>query len=135
MRYAIVLFLAVLVGCSSKTEGGDAGSDAATESGGGDAMTGSDSGTLLAPVIVSAEPLGAGLHVMWTNTQKDCDAIEGERKSTTEAYKVVFTIPDGTVDNKHDEPLMSGTMYTYRLRCKKGMAYSPYSNEKSNTAP
>ncbi len=70
---------------------------------------------------------------MWTNNQTDCDAIEGERKSATEAYKVVFSIPDGTVDNKHDAPLTAGTAYTYRLRCKKGSDYSPYSNEKSGT--
>lgn len=95
----------------------------------------SDGGTtgasLKAPVVTQTIPMAGGLHVVWTNTQKDCDAIEGERKSASEAYKVVFTIPDGSVNNKHDAPLTAGTTYTYRVRCKKGAAYSAYSNEKS----
>lgn len=142
---AVVFVSASVVACSSSTtdstdhsqHGGDAGADASgddTEAGSNDA--GSDTGpstSLKAPTITMVAKMTGGLHVMWTNNQADCDAIEGERKSATDAYKVVFTVPDGTVDNKHDAPLTAGTTYTYRLRCKKGSDYSPYSNEKSGT--
>ncbi len=98
------------------------------------AVDSGSSSALRAPVITMATPMMGGLHVMWTNTETDCNSIEGERKSDSETYKVVFTIPDGSVDNKHDTPLTSGKAYTYRLRCKKGSDYSPYSNEKSGTS-
>lgn len=113
-----------------------------TQDGGGassnpeDAGAAADAGsskTLKAPTITMVMKMTGGLHLMWTNNQTDCDAIEGERKSATEAYKVVFTVPDGSVDNKHDAPLTAGTEYTYRLRCKKGTDYSPPSNEKSGS--
>lgn len=90
-----------------------------------------------APTIKTIEPMAGGLHVFWTNNTQSCDAIEGERKSATEPYGRAFTVPDGSVDNKHDAPqnpsLVAGRPYTYRLRCKKGSAYSPYSAEASAT--
>lgn len=140
MRTLSPFLLAVTLsatGCSSSetkqsSDGGN-GTDAGAE--GSDAM--SDAmpmpGTLKAPVVSMVAPMAGGLHVMWKNGQADCDAIEGERKSAAEAYKVVFTVPDGSVDNKHDAPLTAGMAYTYRLRCKKGNDYSPYSNEKTAT--
>lgn len=85
-----------------------------------------------APAIDRVMAMTGGLHVMWTNNESRCDAIEGERKSGTEAYKVVFTL-DGAMDNQHDGPLTASTAYTYRLRCKKAGVYSVYSNEKSGT--
>ena len=130
-------------GCSSTAStGSDGGQDAAQDS---DTATGDDASTLdsgddatsavtlKAPAITMVASMAGGLHVMWTNRQTDCDAIDGERKSDTEAYALAFTVPDGSVDNKHDAPLTSGKTYTYRLRCKKGADYSPYSNEKSGT--
>ncbi len=124
-------------GCSSSPAGADAAAsgDATTTQ---DAATSGDAGSdapagLQAPTIVKVEPMAGGLHVTWTNGQKDCDAIEGERKSDADAYKLVFTVPDGSVDNKHDGPLTAGKVYTYRVRCKKGSDYSTYSNEQSGT--
>ncbi|AKU93579.1 hypothetical protein AKJ09_00243 [Labilithrix luteola] len=97
----------------------------------------SDAGkALAAPTITMVMKMAGGLHVTWTNNERDCDAIEGERKTKGTPgtdWAVVFTVPDGTVDNKHDAPLQAGTTYTYRLRCKKGADYSPYSNEMSGT--
>jgi len=97
---------------------------------------GSDASEVLSPPTIKiVAKMAGGLHVTWTNNQADCDAIEGERKSDADAYKVAFTVPDGSVDNKHDAPnnpaLTAGKTYTYRLRCKKGSDYSPYSSEKS----
>lgn len=139
---ALALVLASVVSvaaCSSTTSSpGDQTADAGTGADAGKAdpdAASSDaaSSTLQAPTITMVMPMTGGLHVVWTNKQTDCDAIEGERKSAAEPYKVVFTVPDGSVDNNHDAPLTAGTAYTYRLRCKKGSSYSPYSNEKSGT--
>ena len=82
------------------------------------------------PQLAAIEPMQGALHVMWTNKQDDCDTIEGERKTDTDPYAVAFTVP-GEADNKHDMSATKDTTYTYRLRCKKGDAYSEYSNEMS----
>ncbi len=74
----------------------------------------------------------AGLHVTWKNTQADCEEIEGERKTATAEYAIVFSVP-GSADNKHDGSATDKVEYTYRLRCKKSGSYSPYSNEMSGT--
>lgn len=74
------------------------------------------------------------LHVRWTLPSTKCDAIEGERKATMmngaemEKYKVLFSVA-GDVDNKMDTAATDDMKYTYRLRCKVGSAYSPYSSE------
>ena len=73
------------------------------------------------------------LHVIWTNEDAACDSIVGERKAEMgatvhEPYKEVFTVP-GEADNKHDTTATDDMKYTYRLRCKKGDAFSEYSNE------
>lgn len=139
LRTGSVLLLAVAfsaIACSS-SETKQSSDGGATDAGaeGSDAMSDvmSMPAALKAPTVSMVAPMAGGLHVMWKNGQADCDAIEGERKSVAEAYKVVFTVPDGSVDNKHDAPLTAGTAYTYRLRCKKGSEYSPYSNEKTAT--
>ena len=131
-------FAVLAAGCSSTSgdHGGahdDAGpGDATTSTDGGPARDGS-AGPLVAPAISGVATMAGGLHVTWKNTQKDCDTIEGERKSGTEAYKVAFSVP-GVADNKHDAVgLTAGTAYTYRLRCLKGDGASVYSEEKAGT--
>lgn len=104
--------------------GGTAGS-AGTAGAGGTA-----SATLAAPTIDELMKMGGALHVMWTNHQLDCDTVEGERKSDTDPYTVIFSVP-GTVDNKMDAAATANILYTYRLRCKKGDGYSEYSPEVS----
>jgi hypothetical protein len=111
---------------------GDAGAGGAA-SGAGGMETGGSGGAavmLLAPQIDMVMPMQGALHVMWINKQTDCDTIEGERKTDTDPYTMVFTVP-GEADNKHDTSATMDMTYTYRLRCKKGDAYSDYSNEKS----
>lgn len=109
----------------------EAGSTApAADAGTSDATVGTPPA---APTISTVAKMAGGLHVTWKNGQKDCDTVEGERKSDTEEYKVVFTVP-GVADNKHDAlGLSAGKIYTYRVRCKKGDTASAYSNEKAGT--
>jgi hypothetical protein len=76
-------------------------------------------------------PMEGALHITWMNMQKDCDSVEAERMSDHHPdYAVVFSVP-GSVDNKMDADATEDMMYMYRMRCKKGSAYSEYSNEMS----
>lgn len=114
---AAAFALALLVACSSD-----------------DSSTPSSSGSALeAPALDAVEPMAGGLHVRWTSHQHDCDAVEGERKSGSGQFEQVFTVP-GSADNEMDGTATDPTVsYTYRVRCKKGAAYSAYSNELSGT--
>ncbi|MBL8722366.1 MAG: hypothetical protein JNL79_40665 [Myxococcales bacterium] len=81
------------------------------------------------PTITSVTKMGGALHVYWKNNQA-CDSVVGERKSETEGYKALFTVP-GTVNNKMDGTATVDTTYTYRARCKVGANLSPFSAEMS----
>lgn len=116
MKRLALLLCALVSACGSDDDGG-----------------GSGSGTLSAPVLESVVAMApAGLHVTWKNAQSDCDEVEGERKTATADYAVVFTVP-GSADNKHDGTATDKVEHTYRLRCRKGEKYSAYSNEMSGT--
>ncbi|HRG96156.1 MAG TPA: hypothetical protein PLR99_07910 [Polyangiaceae bacterium] len=131
-----------VTGCSADAGSSDAGAvDASTATDGAvtaptaDAATGDSAVpiTLAPPTLTTLAKMAGGLHVMWKNGQKDCDSVEAERKGPADDFKVIFTVP-GAADNKHDGVgLTAGTAYTYRLRCKKGDAYSGYSNVMTGT--
>jgi len=145
--YRIFPLLATLATACSSTPSTSSGGQSTTDAGADDARSASepevaDAGTEpdaepvpepKAPTIGSLMKMAGGLHVTWKNNEKGCEAIEGERKSSSTEYKRVFTIPNGDVDNKHDAPLTAGETYTYRVRCQKGGVYSPYSNEKTGS--
>lgn len=88
--------------------------------------------TLKAPKLDKVAKMMGALHVMWTNADETCESIVAERKTASTDYVVAFTVP-GEADNKHDTAAKEATTYTYRLRCKKGATFSPYSNEKSGS--
>lgn len=102
--------------------------DMGTDTAKGDATGETTTGTV-APTLTAVNKMMGVLHVRWTNNSTSCE-IEGERKTDTEPYKVVFTVPS-TADNKMDTEASKDMTYTYRLRCKVGSAYSGYSNEMS----
>ncbi|MEW5847947.1 MAG: hypothetical protein AB2A00_03995 [Myxococcota bacterium] len=114
-----VVLTAALAACGM--EGSD-GSSHTNTSGGGHQMD--------APTITSIAKMGGALHVQWTNNTTGCDAVEGERKQDGADFTAAFSVP-GDVDNKMDGTATADTTYTYRLRCKMGSDYSPYSNEMS----
>ena len=89
--------------------------------------------TIQAPDLTDVMPMMGGLHLLWENKQTDCDTIEAERMSGSKAYEALFSVP-GSADNKMDDTATDkAATYKYRLRCKKGGAFSDYSNEKSGT--
>jgi hypothetical protein len=139
LHLGIALVLSALAGaCSSDAtedhgvthdDGGATDSSTTPTPSPTDGGAGSDGSVapLAAPTISGIAKMAGGLHVMWKNAQKDCDKVEGERKTGTEAYKIAFSVP-GVADNKHDAVgLTAGTEYTYRLRCVKGDTVSEYS--------
>jgi hypothetical protein len=83
-----------------------------------------------APMLMEVEPMEGALHLMWMNMQNDCSSVEAERKMASGAYEPAFSVP-GSIDNKMDAAATENMTYTYRLRCKKGSAFSAYSNELS----
>jgi hypothetical protein len=132
-RFLPVLALIVAVaGCSSSSDSGGSKSTSGNDAGGstgGDDGGGSTSSSLKAPKVTMIMAMEGALHVQWTNNQTGCDSVEGERKMMGMGdYAAAFFVP-GTVDNKMDAAATENMTYMYRLRCKKGGAYSPYSNE------
>ena len=117
--------LACLAACSKGgTPPGDTASPATSAPG---------AAALVAPTLTKSMPMAGGLHVFWKLGATPCETIELERKSGTEPFKVIATVP-GTVDNKHDGTATTGS-YAYRLRCKSGGTSSGYSAELTATAP
>lgn len=146
-----MMFVFALTGCSSSetqtpptSSSGSSGTSGSTgswgtsgspdTSSGGETSSGAAAAAPQAPKLDQVAKMTGSLHVTWTNPEGGCDSIEGERKATMaggvvhEEYKVAFTVP-GEADNKHDMTATDDMDYTYRLRCKKGDKYSPYSNE------
>jgi hypothetical protein len=81
-------------------------------------------------MFMKVMPMEGALHLEWMNMTADCDSVNAERKTASEDYVDVFSVP-GSVDNKMDASATDDMTYTYRLRCKKGDAFSLYSNELS----
>lgn len=125
--HLVFALCSLLAACGSDDSDDGSGTGGTAGSGGGQALS--------APVLETVMPMApAGIHVTWQNVQSDCEEIEGERKTATAEYAVVFTVP-GSVDNEHDGTATEKVEYTYRVRCRKGTDYSPYSNELSATPP
>ncbi len=120
-------------GSTQHGSGGGGGDGTATQatSGTSGATTGTGDVAPAAPVLDEVMPMHMALHLYWTNVADDCDEIEGERMTPTDDFAVFFTVP-GTVDNEADDGATDpSTVYTYRVRCKRGETYSEYSNEFS----
>jgi hypothetical protein len=136
-----VVVAGALVACGGDDKGSSSGSTSSS-SGGSSSSSGStdpDAGVsttptpkaVPAPTIDGIMKMAGALHVVWSNpADTTCDKIAVERKSDTEAYKVVYTLP-GEADNKHDGTATKDTTYTYRVQCLVGTESSDYSNEKS----
>ena len=85
-----------------------------------------------APMMISAEKVAGGLHVMWKNVTLDCDKIELSRKHDAGAYAVAYTL-NGAATSQHDTQAAPPGMYCYTARCLKGAVASVDSNEKCGT--
>ena len=126
-------------GSTTTTSAGGAGGESATgtsttATGTSTGATGTGGGTAMpdAPIMVSAEKVAGGLHVMWKNVTMGCDKIELSRKHDAGAYAVAYTL-NGAATSQHDTQAVPPGMYCYTARCLKGGQTSPDSNEKCGT--
>lgn len=94
--------------------------------------TGGSSAAPEAPMMMSAEKVAGGLHVMWKNMTTDCDKIQLSRKHDAGAYAVAYTL-NGAATSQHDTLASPPGMYCYTARCLKGAVASVDSNEKCGT--
>lgn len=86
-----------------------------------------------APVLDTVAALHGALHLFWTNVTRDCDSVEIERKTESAPYGLAFSVPGFNEDHSDDSATDGSTLYTYRLRCKRGGVLSDYSEEQSRT--
>jgi hypothetical protein len=110
---------------------GPGGADAGGEGGSGGTSSGE---APIAPSNLTVEPLGAGLHVTWTDESDDEDDFVVERKADGGAFAEVITLPFDSTSHHDEGDLASGVMYTYRVGAENSVGIS-YSDEVEAMAP
>jgi len=86
---------------------------------------------LLAPYFETLKSNGGnGLDLTWTNETMGCSMIEVWRKDGLFSYAIVG-MPTGGLTAFTDPTATQNQNYTYKLRCLKNGALSPYSWEMS----
>ena len=89
--------------------------------------------SLQAPYLDTVAAMHGALHLFWTNETLNCDAIEIERSTPKQAYEVIASVESDVEDLADDDATDPSVRYSYRLRCRKGDLYSPYSNEDARS--
>lgn len=154
MRHSSIAFALLLAGgfgCSSNTTSTvtDAGSEHAdggthdgtgtgteVDSGSGAVDSGGDaepaSSKPATPTVVSAAPLGGGLHVTWKLNDTGLTGVELWRKKDSGTYAKAYTLP-GTATSQHDGAATAPGMYCYQVMTIRGSDMSDMSPEKCGT--
>jgi hypothetical protein len=83
--------------------------------------------SLKPPVLTQIDSFSNVLRLSW-EAPSACDEIEGERRTATTPFEVIFTVP-GTDTVFVDGEAIEDKTYTYRLRCRRSFSISDYSNE------
>jgi hypothetical protein len=83
--------------------------------------------SLKPPVLTQIDSFSNVLRLTW-ETPSTCDEIEGERRTATSPFEVIFTVP-GSDSVFVDGEAIEDKTYTYRLRCRRSFSISAYSNE------
>jgi hypothetical protein len=83
--------------------------------------------SLKPPVLTQVGSFSNVLQLAW-ETPSTCDEIDGERRTATTPFEVIFTVP-GTDTVFVDGEAIEDKTYTYRLRCRRSFSVSDYSNE------
>lgn len=135
MRHLVLMV--AMVGCGNDAvhhlPAPDAPAIARDAAGAGSGSAGDAAPELLqAPVLDTLKPgvPGPSLVVGWENPTPDCDTVEVWRKDALDPYVVIAT-PPGTATAYEDTTATQNENYTFRLRCVKAGAGSPFSSEES----
>jgi hypothetical protein len=75
---------------------------------------------------------GRYFEIVWQNNQPDCGLIEGEHENALLSYALRFSVSRSTTRTTYPGTYPTSVQYTYRVRCKKGVSCSAYSNELSD---
>lgn len=86
-----------------------------------------------APTDLVVEPLGGGAHLTWEDNSDNEDEFMIMRKNGTGDFQEIASVTFDTVQY-HDEPLTSGTSYTYMIMAVNADGQSS-SNEVVFDAP
>ena len=155
----LLVFSPLMVACGDSSDsggstgaGGDDATSTATTTTTSSAATGSGGGTSgsggagqggegqggqpaapEAPVMKSVAKMSGALHVTWSNTTNDCDAVVLWRKQDEAEYAIAYTL-SGAATSQHDtEATSSSSTYCYKAQCERGELVSADSNEKCGT--
>lgn len=124
-RLREILFAAALgawaLGCASEVgDESSAAVETTSAAAGGDPV-------VEPPLLKAVAPFSNVLRLFW-ETPAPCDAVEGERKTATSPFEVVFDVPGTDIVFVDGEAYLDQD-YTYRLRCERDGVYSVYSKE------
>jgi hypothetical protein len=84
------------------------------------------------PSNLTADPMGAGIHLIWTSNSINEDQFEIQR-SQGGAFAPLDSVPFGTT-SYHDASVAPGGSYSYRVRASNAAGASPWSNVAGATA-
>lgn len=85
------------------------------------------------PTNLNATRTGAtSIQVTWTDASSDEGSFQLQRKVGAGAFAIYRNLGAG-VTSFNDTGLTTGTLYTYRLRSRRGSAFSRFSNQDSAT--
>ncbi len=94
-----------------------------------------DPGAPHAPSGLSAAPMGAGIHLTWTDNSSDEDEFQIERREGSGAFARIAAVTFDVVQY-HDTAVGEARPYTYRVRAVSSAgARSAYSNEATLSGP
>ncbi|MTI28330.1 M43 family zinc metalloprotease [Fulvivirga kasyanovii] len=91
-----------------------------------------DAITINAPGNLTASGASTSVSLNWTDNSDNEESFEIERSADGTNFSPVTSVATNTTSYS-DTGLSPNTTYTYRVRAKKGSAYSAYSNSSSAT--
>ena len=72
--------------------------------------------------------MGGGVHLTWKDNATNEDGFDIERSDASSSFGALDGVPFDSV-SYHDSAVTLGITYTYRVRARRGMTYSVFSNE------
>ena len=110
----------------------EAGAPMDSGAGGVDSAMEASSAAPATPEVVSVEPLGGGLHVIWKLNDTALTGVQLWRKKGTGTYAKAYSLP-GSATSQHDGAAVAPGPYCYQVMTSRGSEMSAMSPEKCGT--